>query len=181
MEAFPACGWAAAYAAVGVDEVRRVVCGVALLAYVAVLVLGSAFGAGALHVPVREEPFTVLAVRELYLLGVDVAVLPQPPEDELCVPLILRAVRGVVAVEPDEVVVVVPLVLPPPALDELLGGDPLLRGVDLYGRTVGVVGPTVDHVVPSQLHEADPDVRLYVLHHVAYVHGAVGVDKRRCY
>ena len=147
MEAVPAYGRAAADAAVRVDEVRGVVGGVALLAHVAVLVLGAALGAGALHVPVWEVTFTVLAVGELYFLGVDVPVLPQPVEDELGVHLVLRAVGGVVAVEADVVVVVVPLVLLPPVLYELLGGDSLLRGVDLYGRPVGVVGPAVDHVV----------------------------------
>jgi len=53
----------------------------------------------------------------------------------------------------------------------------MLCGVDFDGRPVGVVGSAVDHVVARQLHEADPDVCLDVLHHVSYMDGTVGVDE----
>ena len=59
-----------------------------------------------------------------------------------------------------------------------LGLDALCLRAQHDRRAVGVVGADVDAVVAAQLLEADPDVGLDVLDHVAEVDRAVGVGQR---
>ena len=176
VEAVLSNGGRPADAAVRINEVRCVMGRVAFLADIAVLVRCPAVGACPLHIPVREVSLAVLAVGELDLLFVDVPVLLKALEYELCVVPVLGAVGAVIAIEVNQVVIIVPLVLLPPVVDELLGGYPLLGGVDLNGSAVGVIRPAVDNVLARQFQEPDIDIRLDVLNHVAYVNRAVGVD-----
>jgi hypothetical protein len=83
-----------------------------------------------------------------------------------------------VLVERDVELGEVPLVLLEPARHEGLGFEPLLPGVQLDGRAVGVVRAEVDDVLPRAAEEPDVDVRLDVLDQVAEVDGAVGVGQR---
>ena len=59
--------------------------------------------------------------------------------------------------------------------DQFYLADALLPGADHDARAVGVVGTQVNAPPPAELLEADPNVRLQILHEVAHVDVAIGV------
>ncbi len=175
----PQHGLGAGEGRVRVLEVGRGVDRAAVLAGVAVLVLGAAFRALALDVAVGEEHLLHRVEELLDGLRVDEAGLLQGEEDLLGELGVLRRVGGVEVVPADAEALVVAPVRFRHAGDQLLRRDALGLGLQHDGSAVGVVGADEIHLVALQALEADPDVRLHILHDVADVERAVGVWERR--
>ena len=90
---------------------------------------------------------------------------------------VLRRVGGVVIVKVDVEITEIGAVLLADALDELFRGQALLLGAQHDGGAVGVIGADVQAVMAARLLEANPDIRLHLLQHMAKVQGTVGVGK----
>ncbi len=164
---------------VGVLQVRGRVDRAAVLTGVPVLVLGAALGALTLDVAVGQEHLLQRVEELLDGLRVDEAGLLQGEEDLRGQLGVLRRVGAVEVVPADAEALVVALVgLGDPA-DQLLRGDALGLGPEHDRRAVGIVGADEIHLVALQALEADPDVRLHILHDVADVERPVGVWERR--
>ena len=167
---------------VRVDEFGRLVGGTAHFAVVAVLVLCMADRALALDVAVGQEHALGRVVEAIDRLRVDQAVVAQAAVDALRQIDVFRRIRGIPVVERDvEAVQVLGAAGRDPG-HEFLRRDAFLLGGDHDRRAVGVVradevhGALLSGVALHSL-EADPDVGLDVLHHVADVEGSVGVGQ----
>ena len=158
-----------------VDQLRGVVGRAALLAVVAVLVVGATARAVALQVAVGEEE---LAYRVVELLDVGrerVPALGEAGIDQVVVVLVLRRVRGIVVVVADVEASKVLGVLRAKALDQRFRGYPLAFRGKHRRRAMRIVRAHVDALVAHHALEPDPDVGLDVFEHVAKVNGPVCV------
>ena len=176
----PHLGRGAAGRAHGMAELLGAVRGAALVAAVAVLVLGAALRARALHVAVGQEHAAVRAVELGRALRRDAATLLGGGEDAFRQLLVLGGVGGVVVVERDLEVGEVLQVRLVAARNELLRRNALGARADHHRRAVRVVRAHVHAFVAAHLLEADPEVGLDVLDQVAEVDVPVRVGERAC-
>ncbi|MOA03297.1 hypothetical protein D3C78_1227960 [compost metagenome] len=158
-------------------QLGRLVGGAALLAVVAVLVLGAALRAGALDEAVGEEHALVRVEVLGHRTGGDMPAIAQLQVDGGGQLAVFLGVGRVEVVEVDQEVGEVAAVLGLHAGDQRLRGDAFLLGAQHDRRAVGVVGADVDALVAAQLLEAHPHVGLDVLEHVTQVDRAVGVGQ----
>ena len=150
----------------------------ALVAAVAVLVLGAALGADALHETVGEEHPAALAPELRSGLPGDPAGLLHRGEEQFRELLVLGRLGRIVVVEGDFEIREVLQVDRVCAGYEVLGLHALLARADHHGRTVRVVRADINAVVSAKLLETHPEVRLYVLHKVPEMYVAVGIRQR---
>ena len=162
-----------------VDELRRVEQRAALVALVATGVLVLALGAGAHHVPVREELPELVAVQLLLCLLLQHAPLVEVPEDFLCNLRLRARARAPKVVEIDHE----PLVHRPVNLVEVVANlartDAHLEGLCLRGRAVLVRAADVQNVVAPRT--AVPRVHVRAQHaadDVAEVRHVVNIRQR---
>ena len=160
---------------VRVLQVGRRVDAAAVLARVAVLVLGAADRTLALDVAIGEEHPLHRVVELLDRARVDEPGGLQPPVHVLRQRDVLRRVGRVPVVERDVEAFEVARPLGGDAGNKRLRGDALFLGLQHDRRAVGVVGADEMHRVPLHPLEAHPDVGLDVLHDVADVERAVRV------
>ena len=159
----------------GFFEFRRGIDRAAVLAVVAVLVLGAALGAFALDEAVGQE-HVLLGVEELLDgLGRDQSGGLQVAVDGLGQFVVFRTVGGVPVVEADVEPVQVGLAAGGDVGHELLRRLAGLFGGDHDRRAVRIVGADEMHRVALHALEPHPDVGLDVFHDVADVEIAVGV------
>jgi hypothetical protein len=151
----------------------------AVLAGIAVLVLGAAFGAFALDIAVGKEHALHRIEELLDRLGLDEPGLLQAGEDVRGELAVLFGVRRVEVVEADAEALVVALVGLGDLGDELFRRGALGLGLEHDRRAMGVVGADEVHLIPLEALEAHPDVGLDILHDVADVEWRVRVRQRR--
>ena len=174
----PYLGRGAAGRAHGMAELLGAVRGAALVAAVAVLVLGTALRACALHVAVGQEHAAVRAVELGRALRRDAAALLGGGENAFRQFLVLGRVGGVVVVERDLEVGEVLQVRLVAARNELLRRNALGARADHHRRAVRVVRAHVHAFMAAHLLETDPEVGLDVLDQVAEVDVPVRVGER---
>jgi hypothetical protein len=124
--------------ATGFHEVGRAVGRSALFADVAVLVGRSALGAGALNVPVWEEPSAFLTIVLFNLSLYYMSFVFAPLVDGLAMAAVLRGVRGVKMVETYLEASEILLMLSMVEIDQFLGTDSPFFGVYLDRRAMRI-------------------------------------------
>ena len=167
----------AAQRRVRVLQLGGVVDGAAVLARVAVLVLGAAARALALDEAVGQEHRLHRVEELLDRLHVDQLVLAQRQVDLLGQRVVLRRIGGAPVVERDVEAVEVLRAAGGHLGHEGLRRLALLLGRDHDGRAVRVVGAHEMHLGAVHALEPHPDVGLDVLHHVPDVEGRIGVGQ----
>ena len=150
----------------------------ALVAVVAVLVLGAALRTRSLHEAVGKEHLAVLAIELGRRLLGDPARLLHRRVELLGKRLVLRRICRVVVVEGNLEVGEVLEMDRVHAGDELLGGDALLARPDHDWRAMRVVGTHVDAVMPPQFLETHPEIGLDILHQMTQMNVTVGIRQR---
>ena len=160
---------------VRVLQVGRRVNAAAVLAGVAVLILGAADGTLPLDVAVGEEHPFHRVIELLDRARVHQAGLLEPAVDVLRQRNVLGRVRRVPVVEGDVKALEVARALGGDPRDERLRRNPLGLGLQHDRRAVRVVRAHEVHRVAPHALESDPDVGLDVLHDMADVERAVRV------
>jgi len=159
----------------GILEVRGRVGAAAVLASVAVLVLGAADGAGAAHEAVGQEHLFLLVVGLVDRLRVDVAGVGQRAVDAVDELAVLVGVGRVEVIEHDAEVSEVRDVRLLVVRDDGFRRHAVLSRADHDRCAVRVAGADEIDLVALQALETHPDVGLDVLDEMAQVDVAVGV------
>ena len=149
----------------------------AAFAAVAVLVFGTALGAGALDEAVGQEHLLFGVEKLLDGLGGDQPVGLEGAVDVLGQLVVFGAVGAVPVVKGDVEAVQVGLAPGGDVGHKLLGRDARLFGGNHDGRAVRIVGTHKMHLVPLHALKTHPSVGLDVFHDVANVEVAVGVGQ----
>ncbi len=169
-----------------VDQFGWLVGGAADFAVVAVLVLGVAYRALALDVAVGQEHALDRIVEAVDGLGDDQAGIAQLAVDALREFDVFGRIGGIPVIEGDMEAIEILRAAGGDLGHEFLRRDVFFFGSDHDRRAVRIVGADEMHFaflaalrIAFALHslEADPDVGLDVLHHVADMEGSIGVGQ----
>ncbi len=160
-----------------VDQLVRCVVGQALVAMIAVLVLGLADRTCPAHKSIGQKCLRDRVIELFNRLLHDQPGLGDLPPDLLAELPVFRTVGRPVVVERQIEAVEVTYVRFLHPGDDLLLGLPFLPCPNHDRRAVSVVGPHPDAAVSAEALEPDPDVRLDELHQMSDVNVTVGIGQ----